>query len=47
LLRLRLRTDRIDLFCRHRIDPDVPIEDVANGSSPVADLTRSHKAGMT
>jgi aryl-alcohol dehydrogenase-like predicted oxidoreductase len=25
----RLRTDRIDLFYQHRIDPDVPIEDVA------------------
>ncbi|MFL6279985.1 MAG: aldo/keto reductase [Vicinamibacterales bacterium] len=25
----RLRTDRIDLFFQHRVDPDVPIEDVA------------------
>ncbi|BDZ41986.1 aldehyde oxidase [Paraoerskovia sediminicola] len=25
----RLRTDRIDLFYQHRVDPDVPIEDVA------------------
>jgi aryl-alcohol dehydrogenase-like predicted oxidoreductase len=25
----RLRTDRIDLFYQHRIDPNVPIEDVA------------------
>ena len=25
----RLRTDRIDLFYQHRIDPEVPIEDVA------------------
>ena len=25
----RLRTDRIDLFYKHRVDPDVPIEDVA------------------
>jgi aryl-alcohol dehydrogenase-like predicted oxidoreductase len=25
----RLRTDRIDLFHQHRVDPDVPIEDVA------------------
>ena len=24
----RLRTDRIDLFYQHRVDPDVPIEDV-------------------
>jgi len=26
---LRLRTDRIDLFYQHRVDPKVPIEDVA------------------
>jgi aryl-alcohol dehydrogenase-like predicted oxidoreductase len=25
----RLKTDRIDLFYQHRVDPDVPIEDVA------------------
>lgn len=25
----RLRTDRIDLYYRHRVDPNVPIEDVA------------------
>src|SRR5918993_3219329 len=25
----RLRTDRIDLFYQHRVDPSVPIEDVA------------------
>jgi aryl-alcohol dehydrogenase-like predicted oxidoreductase len=25
----RLRTDRLDLFYQHRVDPDVPIEDVA------------------
>src|SRR4051812_14937172 len=25
----RLRTNRIDLFYQHRVDPDVPIEDVA------------------
>ena len=27
---MRLRTDRIDLFYQHRVDPDVPIEDVAD-----------------
>lgn len=26
---MRLRTDRIDLFYQHRVDPNVPIEDVA------------------
>ena len=25
----RLQTDRIDLFYQHRVDPEVPIEDVA------------------
>jgi aryl-alcohol dehydrogenase-like predicted oxidoreductase len=28
----RLRTEHIDLFYQHRVDPDVPIEDVAGGS---------------
>jgi aryl-alcohol dehydrogenase-like predicted oxidoreductase len=28
----RLRTDRIDLLYQHRVDPAVPIEDVAGGS---------------
>src|SRR5215831_18551204 len=29
----RLRTDRIDLFYQHRVDPAVPIEDVAGAVS--------------
>src|SRR6516165_2883460 len=33
----RLRTDRIDLLYQHRVDPDVPIEDVA---SAVKELIR-------
>jgi aryl-alcohol dehydrogenase-like predicted oxidoreductase len=36
----RLRTDRIDLFYQHRVDPAVPIEDVA---SAVKDLIREGK----
>jgi aryl-alcohol dehydrogenase-like predicted oxidoreductase len=36
----RLRTDRIDLFYQHRVDPEVPIEDVAGA---VADLIRAGK----
>jgi len=36
----RLRTDRIDLFYQHRVDPDVPIEDVAG---TVNDLIRAGK----
>jgi aryl-alcohol dehydrogenase-like predicted oxidoreductase len=36
----RLRTDTIDLFYQHRVDPDVPIEDVAGA---VKDLIRQGK----
>ncbi|GGB02301.1 aldo/keto reductase [Puia dinghuensis] len=36
----RLRTDRIDLFYQHRVDPSVPIEDVAGA---VKDLIREGK----
>jgi len=36
----RLRTDVIDLFYQHRVDPDVPIEDVAGA---VGDLVRAGK----
>lgn len=37
---LRLRTDRIDLLYQHRVDPAVPIEDVADA---VQDLMRQGK----
>ncbi|GAA1883167.1 aldo/keto reductase [Asanoa iriomotensis] len=36
----RLRTDRIDLFYQHRVNPDVPIEDVAGA---VKDLIAAGK----
>jgi aryl-alcohol dehydrogenase-like predicted oxidoreductase len=36
----RLRTDRIDLFYQHRVDPNVPIEDVAG---TVRELIREGK----
>jgi aryl-alcohol dehydrogenase-like predicted oxidoreductase len=36
----RLKTDRIDLFYQHRVDPSVPIEDVAGA---VKDLIREGK----
>ncbi|UHD44099.1 aldo/keto reductase [Aureimonas altamirensis] len=36
----RLRTDRIDLFYQHRVDPNVPIEDVAGA---VKDLIAAGK----
>ena len=38
----RLRTDRIDLFYQHRVDPDVPMEDVAG---TVAELIQAGKVG--
>jgi aryl-alcohol dehydrogenase-like predicted oxidoreductase len=38
---VRLRTDRLDLLYQHRVDPAVPIEDVAG---TVADLVRAGKA---
>ncbi|MBO3737341.1 aldo/keto reductase [Actinoplanes flavus] len=38
----RLRTDRIDLFYQHRVDPDVPIEDVAG---TVKELIEAGKVG--
>jgi aryl-alcohol dehydrogenase-like predicted oxidoreductase len=36
----RLRTDRIDLYYQHRVDPEVPIEDVAGA---IKDLIREGK----
>jgi aryl-alcohol dehydrogenase-like predicted oxidoreductase len=36
----RLRTDRIDLFYQHRVDPEVPIEEVVD---TLADLKREGK----
>jgi len=38
----RLRTDRIDLFYQHRVDPEVPIEEVAGA---VKELIREGKVG--
>jgi aryl-alcohol dehydrogenase-like predicted oxidoreductase len=38
----RLQTDRIDLFYQHRVDPTVPIEDVAGA---VGDLIEEGKVG--
>ena len=37
----RLKTDRIDLFYQHRVDPNIPIEEVAE---TVKDLIREGKA---
>ncbi|BCG95699.1 aldo/keto reductase [Mesorhizobium sp. 131-2-1] len=38
----RLKTDRIDIFYQHRVDPDVPIEDVAGA---IRDLIADGKVG--
>ena len=37
---MRLKTDRIDLFYQHRVDPNVPMEDVAGA---VKELVRAGK----
>lgn len=39
---VRLRTDRIDVLYQHRVDPDVPIEDVAG---TVGELIEAGKVG--
>ena len=36
----RLKTDRIDLYYQHRVDPQVPIEDVAGA---IKDLIEAGK----
>ena len=40
----RLRVDAIDLFYQHRVDPDVPIEDVAGA---VKDLIRKARSSTS
>ena len=40
----RLRTDRIDLYYQHRVDPTVPIEDVAGA---VRELVRKAKCSIS
>src|SRR3954469_24183392 len=43
----RLRTDRIDLFYRHRVDPDVPIEDVAGAVKELIGEGKVRHFGMS
>src|SRR6266850_7315362 len=38
----RLRTDRIDLYYQHRVDPNVPIEDVADAVKELTERNRIH-----
>ncbi len=43
----RLRTDRIDLFYQHRVDPDVPIEDVAGAVKGLIDEGKVKHFGLS
>jgi aryl-alcohol dehydrogenase-like predicted oxidoreductase len=43
----RLRTDRIDLFYQHRVDPDVPIEDVAGALKDLIDAGKVQHYGLS
>jgi aryl-alcohol dehydrogenase-like predicted oxidoreductase len=43
----RLRTDRIDLFYQHRVDPDVPIEDVAGTVKDLIDAGKVKHFGLS
>ena len=42
----RLRTDRIDLYYQHRVDPAVPIEDVAGASRTSSSKARFCTSGF-
>ena len=43
----RLRTDRIDLFYQHRVDPAVPIEDVAGAIKQLMDEGKVRHWGLS
>ncbi|WP_129338519.1 aldo/keto reductase [Cellulomonas endophytica] len=43
----RLRTDRIDLFYQHRVDPEVPIEDVAGAVAELVQAGKVHHFGLS
>jgi aryl-alcohol dehydrogenase-like predicted oxidoreductase len=43
----RLRTDRIDLFYQHRVDPEVPIEDVAGTVKALIDAGKVKHFGLS
>jgi aryl-alcohol dehydrogenase-like predicted oxidoreductase len=43
----RLRTDRIDLLYQHRVDPDVPIEEVAGAVKELIDEGKVRHFGMS
>src|SRR4051812_14866666 len=43
----RLRTDRIDLFYQHRVNPEVPIEDVAGAVGELIEAGKVKHFGMS
>jgi aryl-alcohol dehydrogenase-like predicted oxidoreductase len=43
----RLRTDRIDLLYQHRVDPNVPIEDVAGTVKELIDVGKVNHFGLS
>jgi aryl-alcohol dehydrogenase-like predicted oxidoreductase len=43
----RLKTDRIDLFYQHRVDPAVPIEDVAGAVKDLIDAGKVKHLGLS
>lgn len=43
----RLRTDHIDLFYQHRVDPEVPIEDVAGAVKELIEAGKVRHFGMS
>src|SRR4029078_466354 len=43
----RLRTDAIDLLYQHRVDPNVPIEDVAGTVKELIQAGKVHHFGMS
>ncbi|WP_420111590.1 aldo/keto reductase [Pseudactinotalea sp.] len=43
----RLRTDRLDLFYQHRVDPNVPIEDVAGAVSELVQAGKVRHFGLS
>ena len=43
----RLRTDRIDLYYQHRVDPNVPIEDVAGAVKELVEAGKVLHFGLS
>ena len=43
----RLRTDHIDLLYQHRVDPDVPIEEVAGAVKELIDAGKVRHFGLS